>query len=116
MKVDKEMALKTYCIAIAENMRKVTSIFADIEYFEKHGSVHKEPKVMRSSISDLSIAEMYSKLCALPSWITRHKQKHSKMPKGPQKALLADEIRLKEEELNEIKAIFRDETAKIIRP
>lgn len=103
--MDKDIVKSAAAIIVANN-KKITKIWQDIDHYQKTGSdVQQEQTVLKRIIDDMSLGQIVTACFTLPPYITKFKQKLSKMEDGETKTRLEQELKLKEQELEEIKSL-----------
>lgn len=91
---------------IVQNHKKIKAFWDEIDHFQKFGATPAEnQKVLKRNIDDLSIGQIVTACFTLPPWITKAKKRLATLPDGAEKLQLQLEIELKEQELNDIKAL-----------
>lgn len=98
--------IKNHAAIIVKNNKLITALWQDIDHYKNHNSsVQQEQKVLKRIIDDMSLGQIVTACFTLPPYITKFKQKLSKMEDGETKTRLEQELKLKEQELEEIKSL-----------
>lgn len=90
---------------VVQNQRAIRTIWEDIDHFKQYGQMRDDTVVYKRNVQDMSIGEIITACFTLPSWLTKAKQKHQSMEEGPEKVKLGVDIKIKEQELAEIKKL-----------
>lgn len=101
--MDNEQELAILAAQITEDSDKLTDIWDQLNYYDKHKVLRDDSNAKLSAIQDLDTSEIITRLLTLPSFISKSQKKLSKMPDGEAKDQLKKLIEDKKLELESIK-------------
>jgi hypothetical protein len=103
--LDKTNSILQLARSIVEDSVKLTDTWAQLDYHAKYGTLREEKDIKAFNVEDLELWEIITRLLTLPSFITKSKQKMSRLPEGQEKEELSRIINLKVTELDAIKEL-----------
>lgn len=86
--------------------KKINAKWTLIDHYKKYGTIaDKKIPILARNVSDLSLGQIITACFTLPPYLSKAKAKYEKMPEGPEKIKLGIDIKIKETELQNIKAL-----------
>ena len=103
MILDNEQEMAILASEIVSDSDKLTDIWDQLNYFDKHKVLRDDSNARPSVVEDMETSEIITRLLTLPSFISKSIKKLKSMPEGDAKENFKKLIEDKQKELESIK-------------